>query len=104
MQYYFKNLTLESHLLFYESNLATSNASSRFSAVPLIRSPFSLDHVCESDFTGVFTPIKSLSKLDVDIKNPKEVVFEGLSLSTYIKLPTPSSKVMFRCNELLVKS
>lgn len=96
MQYYFKNLTLESHLLFCESNLATSNASSRFSAVPLIRSPFSLGHVCESDFTGVFTPIKSLSKLDVDIKNPKEFVFEGLSLSTYTKLPIPSSKVIFR--------
>ena len=94
MQYYFKKLPLESYLLFCESNFASSNTSSRFS----------LDHLCESDFTGVFTPIKSLSKLDVDIKNPKEVVFEGLSLSTYIKLPTPSSKVMFRCNELLVKS
>lgn len=84
MKYYFKNLTLESHLLFCESNLATSNASSRFSAVPLITTPSLPDHLCESDFTGVFTPIKSLSKFDVDIKKPKEFVFEGLSLSTYI--------------------
>ena len=69
----------------------------------LITTPFLPDQLCECDFTGVFTPIKTLSKSDVDIKNPKEFIFDGLSLSTYIKLPIPSSKVIFRGNELLVK-